>query len=172
MLTSFKKWLIIVLASFLMSEVNMAGENKPIEIPIHPVLLEIKTKQGVVSYSVEIASTPSQTRAGLMYRTDFPKNHAMLFKNQIGDQLKDKQKFFMWMANTPLPLDMIFLNNEGIIVSIIENTSPFSTDIISSEVPAIFALEVNAGEVFEKKIEKGQHVIHPAICGECKGNKI
>lgn len=167
MLKSFKRGAIVILASFLMSEMNMAVANKPLEIPIRPVLLEIETKQSVISYSVEIALTPSQARAGLMYRNDFPKNHAMLFKNQ----LKDKQKFFMWMANTPLPLDMIFLNDEGIIVSIVENTSPFSTDIISSEVPAIFALEINAGEVSEKRIEKGQYVIHPAICGECKGNK-
>lgn len=76
----------------------------------------------------------------------------------------------MWMANTPLSLDMIFLNSEGDIVSIFEKLSPFSTEIISSKMPATFAIEVNAGEVFEKKIQKGQRVIHPAICGKCESN--
>lgn len=67
----------------------------------------------------------------------------------------------MWMANTPLPLDMIFLNAEGIIVSIVERTSPFSTDIISSGVPATFALEVNAGEVSEKQIKRDNVLFIP-----------
>lgn len=153
-----------------MLEVRIVVAKTPIEIPVHPVPLEIHTKQGTISYKVEIAFTPSQAAAGLMYRTDFPRDRAMLFKRQKNYQAGDKQKFFMWMANTPLPLDMIFLNSEGIIVSIIENTSPFSTNIISSGVPAAFALEINAGEVSEKQIQKGQRVIHPVLCGKCIKN--
>ncbi|GAA5106913.1 DUF192 domain-containing protein [Bartonella jaculi] len=171
MLKLFEKGGIIALALFFILEVTVAVANKPLELPVHPIPLEIQTKQGAISYKVEIAFTPSQAKAGLMYRTDFPRDRAMLFRHQGSDQLKDTQKFFMWMANTPLPLDMIFLNAEGVIVSIVESTSPFSTDTISSGVPATFALEVNAGEVAEKKLEKGQRVLHPAICGECKGNK-
>nr|WP_210302649.1 DUF192 domain-containing protein [Bartonella callosciuri] len=171
-LKPFKRGRIVILALFFMLIVSIAVAKKPIEIPVHPVPLEIQTKKGVFFYNVEIAFTPSQAAAGLMYRTDFPRDRAMLFRNQISNRLKDKQKFFMWMANTPLPLDMIFLNAEGIIVSIVENTSPFSTDTISSEVPATFALEVNAGEVSEKQIKKGQRVIHPALYGECESNKM
>ncbi|MGF7157708.1 DUF192 domain-containing protein [Bartonella heixiaziensis] len=171
MLKLFQKGRIIALALFFMLEVTVAVAKKPLELPVHPIPLEIQTKQGTISYKVELAFTPSQAKAGLMYRTDFPRDRAMLFRHQGSTQLKDKQKFFMWMANTPLPLDMIFLNAEGIIVSIIEKTSPFSTDTISSEVPATFALEVNAGEVSEKKIQKGQRVLHPAICGKCEGNE-
>lgn len=169
MLKPFKRGCVVVLALFYVLKVSIALAREPMEFPIHPVPLKIQTKQDTFSYRVEIAFTESQAAAGLMYRTDFPRNHAMLFRQQESKQLKDKQKFFMWMANTPLPLDMIFLNAEGIIVSIVEKTSPFSTDIISSGVPATFALEVNAGEVSEKQIEKGQRVIHPAICGKCEG---
>ncbi|GAA4664075.1 DUF192 domain-containing protein [Bartonella pachyuromydis] len=170
MLKPFRKKHIIVWMLFFVLEINMAVAKKPIELPVHPTPLEIQTKQGVISYKVEIAFTPSQASAGLMYRTDFPCDRVMLFKQQGSEQLKDKQKFFMWMANTPLPLDMIFLNAEGIIVSIVENTTPFSTDTISSEVPATFALEVNAGEVSEKQIKRGQRVRHPAICGKCESD--
>ncbi|WP_375665582.1 DUF192 domain-containing protein [Bartonella sp. TT121SHDZB] len=167
MLKPFKKGHIVLLVIFFMLEVHAVVAKKPIEIPVHPIPLEIHTKQGTVSYKVEIAFTPSQAAAGLMYRTDFPCDRAMLFKQPKSYQSGDEQKFFMWMANTPLPLDMIFLNSEGIIVSIIENTSPFSTSTISSGVPAAFALEINAGEVSKKKIQKGQRVIHPVLCGKC-----
>ncbi|AGF75808.1 DUF192 domain-containing protein [Bartonella vinsonii] len=172
MLKPFKRGHIVVLALFLMLwEVNVVAAKQPIEIPIDPVPLEIQTKQDVVSYRVEIAFTQSQAAAGLMYRTHFPHDRAMLFKQQGNEQLKDKEEFFMWMANTPLPLDMIFLNAEGVIVSIVEKTPPFSKDIISSGVPATFALELNAGEVSEKQIRQGQRVIHPTICGKCEGDK-
>ncbi|EJF75094.1 DUF192 domain-containing protein [Bartonella alsatica] len=172
MLKPFRKGRSVVLTLVFMLEVNIAVARKPVEFPIHPVPLKIQTKQGMISYRVEIAFTQSQAAAGLMYRTDFPRDRAMLFRQQESKQLKEKdtQEFFMWMANTPLPLDMIFLNAEGIIVSIVEKTSPFSTDTISSGVPATFALEVNAGEISEKQIEKGQRVFHPAICGKCEGD--
>lgn len=170
-LNFFIRGCIIALALFFMWVLTLAVAKKPLELPVDLVPLKIQTEEGAIFYKVEIAFTPSQAKAGLMYRTDFPRDRAMLFRQQGSNELKDKQKFFMWMANTPLPLDMIFLNAEGIIVSIVEKTSPFSTDTISSEVPATFALEVNAGEVSEKKIQKGQRVIHPALCGECKGNE-
>ncbi|WP_019218602.1 DUF192 domain-containing protein [Bartonella florencae] len=167
MLKLFRRGIIIILALFCILEVSVAVAKKPMEIPVHPVPLKIQTKQGVISYRVEIAFTPSQAAAGLMYRTNFPRDRAMIFRNQASN---DEQKMFMWMANTPLPLDMIFLNAEGIIVSIVEKTSPFSTDVISSRVPATFVIEVNAGEVSEKKIEKGQRFLHPEICGKCESD--
>ncbi|WP_455475380.1 DUF192 domain-containing protein [Bartonella sp. B17] len=167
MLELFKKGSIILLVLFFTIIAGVAVIKKPMKIPIHPVPLVIETKKGVISYQVELAFTSSQSEAGLMYRTDFPRDRAMLFKNQVSNQ----QEIFMWMANTPLPLDMIFLDAEGIIVSVVENTSPFSMDIISSKVPAVFTIEVNAGEVSEKQIQKGQRVIHPAICGACESNK-
>ncbi|CDO46922.1 hypothetical protein BM1374165_00914 [Bartonella henselae] len=171
MLIFFKRGRTVLLAVSFILAISSAIAKKLLELPVDPIPLEIQTKQGTISYKVEIAFTQSQGVAGLMYRTDFPRGRAMLFRQHGSRELKDKQQFFMWMANTPLPLDMIFLNAEGIIVSIVERTSPFSTDIISSEVPATFALEVNAGEVSEKQIKKGQRVIHPAICGKCDGDK-
>ncbi|WP_455466965.1 DUF192 domain-containing protein [Bartonella sp. B39] len=171
MLKPFERRRIVVLVLFFLLKISVVIAKQPIEIPVHPIPLEIQTNQGKISYKVEIAFTQSQAAAGLMYRTHFPRDRAMLFRKQESKQLKDKQEFFMWMANTPLPLDMIFLNAEGVIVSIIEKTSPFSTNIISSGVPATFALELNAGEVSKKQIQKGQRVIHPTICGKCEGNK-
>ncbi|KEG16869.1 hypothetical protein H705_00757 [Bartonella bacilliformis Cond044] len=165
MLKFFKKIVFLIFSVFFCIEINTALAQNPIQISIDLIPLKIKTEQGIISYEVELAFSPVQSKAGLMYRTDFPRDRAMLFKN-----LMNNEQIFMWMANTPLSLDMIFLNSEGDIVSIFEKLSPFSTEIISSKMPATFAIEVNAGEVFEKKIQKGQRVIHPAICGKCESN--
>lgn len=171
MLKFCRKGHIIAFVLFFMLGLNLVLAKKPIELPIDPIPLEIQTKKGTFFYKVELAFTPSQAKAGLMYRTNFPRDRAMLFRQQASDKVKNKQKMFMWMANTPLPLDIIFLNSEGVVVSIVENTSPFSTDAISSGVPADFALEINAGEVFEKQIQKGQRIIHPALCRKCRGSE-
>ncbi|WP_332061072.1 DUF192 domain-containing protein [Bartonella sp. CB74] len=171
MLEFFRREKIIQLVLFFMFETSSTIAQKSIEISVDPIPLEIQTEHDSVYYRVEIASTPSQLAAGLMYRTNFPRDRAMLFKDQFTNKLKDKREILMWMANTPLSLDMIFLNADGVIVSIVEKTIPFSTGTISSGVPATFVIEVNAGEVSEKKIQKGQRVIHPAICGECESNK-
>ncbi|AQX28032.1 MULTISPECIES: DUF192 domain-containing protein [unclassified Bartonella] len=106
-----------------------------------------------------------------MYRTHFPRNRAMLFKNFLNNIPDGEQKMFMWIAHTFLALDIIFLDSKGGIVSIIENTLPFSKNIISSKVSAAFAIELNAGEVADKKIQKGQCVIHPVIYEKYEGNK-
>lgn len=139
-----------------------AAAKQPMHLPVDEFALTIMTQTGKVAYDVEIAQTREQSEKGLMYRTDFPKNRAMLFI------FADEHIITMWMANTPLPLDMIFLNEKGIIVSVAKNTTPYSTKIVSSHEPAAFTIELNAGEVEKNAIGIGQRVIHPVICGECK----
>lgn len=139
-----------------------AYAQEPMLLPVDAQPLTIKTGLGQITYDVEIAVTPEQTEAGLMFRKNFPENRAMLFK------FASERVVSMWMANTPLPLDMLFLDKNGKIVAIIEHAHPYSTRIISSHVPASFTIEINAGQVAVKKIQKGQRIIHPAICGECK----
>lgn len=148
---------------FLMSAmVGRAYCEEPMRLPVDATQLVIITATGKVSYDVEVAKTPEQNEAGLMYRTDLPSDRAMLFV------FPEKQIVTMWMANTPLPLDMIFLDDRGVIVSITENTIPYSTKIVSSHVFAKFTIEVNAGEVQKNRIKIGDRVFHPAICGACK----
>lgn len=142
--------------------VGSAFAQQPMHFSVDSIPLVIKTSTGKVSYNVEIAKTPEQSEAGLMYRTDFPENRAMLFI------FPEKRIVTMWMANTPLPLDMVFLDEKGVIVSIASNTTPYSTKIVSSHVPAAFTIELNAGDVQKHNIEIGEKVIHPAICGKCK----
>jgi hypothetical protein len=74
-----------------------------------------------------------------MYRQDLPKLHGMLFL------FPREQPLAFWMKNTPLSLDIIFINSARTIVSIAQNTTPFSEKPLPSDSPAQFVLEVNGG---------------------------
>ncbi len=83
---------------------------------------------------------------------ELPDNSGMLF---IFDN--DQSRSF-WMANTPLPLDIIFVNSEFEIVRIHRNTQPYSQESIQSEAPARFVVEVNAGYTLEHDIREGMSI--------------
>nr|WP_304189275.1 DUF192 domain-containing protein [Rhodothermus marinus]MBO2492733.1 DUF192 domain-containing protein [Rhodothermus marinus] len=93
----------------------------------------------LVTIAIEIAETDSARQRGLMDRTHLPERSGMLF---IFER-EELQGF--WMANTPLSLDIIFVNGDSQIVSIAKYTRPYSTETISSRYPARFVVEVPAG---------------------------
>jgi uncharacterized protein len=99
----------------------------------------VTTATGPHSFTVEMALTPEQMSRGLMFRRDMAPDEGMLF-----DFGRD-QVITMWMENTILSLDMIFLSADGRVLHIAERTTPFSRDIVSSTVPARAVLEVIAG---------------------------
>src|SRR5712691_13235695 len=89
-------------------------------------ILEIASKTGVHVFSVELAVTDEERARGLMFRKELPDGKGMLF-----DFGRD-QEVAMWMQNTLMPLDMLFITAGGRIVRIAENTEPMSTRIIPS----------------------------------------
>ena len=91
--------------------------------------LEIVTKSGVQVFSVEMATTEEEKTTGLMYRKELPDGKGMLF------DFSPEQQVSMWMKNTYISLDMIFIRADGRILRIAENTEPQSTRIISSGGP-------------------------------------
>src|SRR3979490_1729025 len=101
--------------------------------------LEIVTKSGVQVFSVEMATTEQEKETGLMYRKELPDGRGMLF------DFSPEQQISMWMKNTYIPLDMIFIRADGRILRIAENTEPQSTRIIPSGGLAKGVLEVIAG---------------------------
>ena len=113
----------------------------------------ITTKDGrTVSFGVEIADTPSKREMGLQYRRDLAADRGMIFLFPAESQ----QSF--WMKNTPLPLDMIFINRERKIVGIVEQTVPFSLDPRSVTAPSQFVLEINGGLAKRHAIKAGDAV--------------
>jgi uncharacterized membrane protein (UPF0127 family) len=122
--------------------------------------LEIATSGGTRSFSVELARTGPALDRGLMYRRSLPRGQGMLF------DFGSEQRITMWMKNTYVPLDMIFIGADGRIRRIAANTKPLSRSLISSGEPARFVLEVNAGAARKQGIAVGDRVSHPAIGGK------
>jgi uncharacterized membrane protein (UPF0127 family) len=117
--------------------------------------LEIATKSGVQVFSVEMATTEEEKTTGLMYRKELADGKGMLF------DFSPEQQISMWMKNTYIPLDMIFIRADGRILRIAENTEPMSTKIISSGGLAKGVLEVIAGTAQKYGIRPGDRVAHP-----------
>ncbi|MGY3615086.1 DUF192 domain-containing protein [Bradyrhizobium sp. USDA 10063] len=122
--------------------------------------LEIVTKNGVHVFSVELATTEEEKTTGLMYRKELPDGKGMLF------DFSPEQQVSMWMKNTYVSLDMIFIRADGRILRIAENTEPLSTKIISSGGLAKGVLEVVAGTAQKYGIKPGDRVAHPLFNGK------
>jgi uncharacterized protein len=121
--------------------------------------LEIVTKTGVHVFSVEMATTEEEKTTGLMYRKELPEGKGMLF------DFSPEQQVSMWMKNTYIPLDMIFIRADGRILRIAENTEPLSTKIIPSRGLAKGVLEVIGGTAQKYGIAPGDRVAHPLFNG-------
>ncbi len=110
-----------------------------------------------IGFVVEIADTPSKREMGLQYRRDLATDRGMIFLFPA----ESVQSF--WMKNTPLPLDMIFINRERKIVGIVEQTVPFSLDPRSVSAPSQFVLEINGGLSKRHGIKAGDSVRFESI---------
>jgi hypothetical protein len=121
--------------------------------------LEIVTKSGVQVFSVEMATTDEEKTTGLMYRKELADGKGMLF------DFSPEQQVSMWMKNTYISLDMIFIRADGRILRIAENTEPLSTRIIPSNGLAKAVLEVPAGTAQRYGIAAGDRVAHALFNG-------
>jgi uncharacterized membrane protein (UPF0127 family) len=122
-------------------------------------VLEISSKTGVHSFSVEVVDNDADRAKGLMYRTSLPEGTGMLFDFQR------EQEVAFWMQNTYIPLDMIFIRADGRILRIAENTEPMSTRQIPSNGRVKGVLEVIAGTARKLGIAPGDRVAHPIFSG-------
>jgi uncharacterized protein len=122
--------------------------------------LEIVTKQGVHVFTVELATNDAERQQGLMFRKELPEGRGMLF------DFKRDQDVSMWMRNTLIPLDMLFINADGSIRRIAENTEPLSERTIPSGGPVRGVLEVIGGTAKKFGIVPGDKVAHPVFSGK------
>jgi uncharacterized membrane protein (UPF0127 family) len=141
---------------FFLFACNKVQETKNTDIQRTPVAL----KQGIVKFIdrensviseviVEIAEDEYSRAKGLMDRRHLPENQGMLFVFE-----KEKYQYF-WMKNTPISLDIIYVNQKEEIVSISKYTQPYSTRSYPSTGPAIYVVETNAGYCDRYGIEAG-----------------
>ncbi|RDI59785.1 DUF192 domain-containing protein [Microvirga subterranea] len=107
------------------------------------------------SFQVEVARNEADRAQGLMFRRTMPADRGMLF------DFGRVEPVAMWMQNTYLPLDMLFIRPDGTIARIAANTEPLSTRTIPSGEPVLAVLELNAGTAARLGIKAGDRIEHP-----------
>ena len=115
--------------------------------------LQVVTRHGAFAFQVEIAATPRQQNVGLMFRPPMAANRGMLF------EFGSPQQVSFWMKNCPHPIDMLFIQADGTILSI-ANAQPNSETPIGSGGPITAVLEIRGGRAAEINAEPGDTVRH------------
>jgi uncharacterized protein len=117
--------------------------------------LTIETADGPRKFTVEVATAPAQMEQGLMFRQSLAPDAGMIF------DFKAPQPAMMWMKNTLIPLDMLFVDAQGRIVHIHERAVPGSLETIGSGAPVRAVVELNGGTVARLGIRLGDRVEFP-----------
>lgn len=151
-----RQWLLpallfLIVASALHRLTFAAGIPDDMEVST----LELVTRDGAEhAFLVHVARSPEQRARGLMHVTEMDPRQGMLFDSGV------EQKAGMWMRNTPLSLDMLFVRADGTISSIQRETEPFSRTPILSTEPVRAVLEVLGGTCERLGVEPGDTVRH------------
>ena len=122
--------------------------------------LTVVTSTGEHRFMVEIADDDAERQRGLMERPPLADDRGMLF------QFPDVAERGFWMHNTPSPLDIIYIDPRGRIVSIARNATPNSDAVIPSNGPASGVLEIRGGRAAEIGAQPGDLVRHPFFATE------
>ncbi len=130
---------------------NYEFNSNPKNYNVKLQILNQKNQQ-FTEFNTAIADNNYKQRTGLMFLESLPKKQAMLFL------FEESHIINMWMKNTKIPLDMLFIDKNNIIVDIVENTSPYSLEIISAKKSANKVLEINAGLSESLKIKVGYQI--------------
>ena len=119
--------------------------------------LEIAVGKRKLVFETWVADTPQRQAQGLMFVRSLPAQRGMLFVHESPKPIS------MWMKNTYIALDMVFIDGMGRIQQIVANTTPHSLDVIRSNEPALAVLEIAGGEAERLGLKPGQTVRHPAL---------
>lgn len=117
--------------------------------------LEVESSGRTHRFVVEVARTPDEQAQGLMYRRSLGPNEGMIFP------FPSPRPASFWMRDTLIPLDMIFVREDGTIARIAANTVPLSEETVSSGEPVAAVLEIRGGRAAELGIRAGDRVLWP-----------
>jgi len=117
--------------------------------------LEVLTGAGKRSFAIDVADTPERQELGLMDIRMLPAGLGMLFP------VEPVRSMQMWMKNTYIPLDMLFIDDSGRIACVRERTTPLSLAIVDCPQPSRFVLEIAGGEARRLGIRTGDKVAYP-----------
>jgi uncharacterized membrane protein (UPF0127 family) len=151
MAAPLRAFLALVLLCF--AATIATAQPAPVPGTLEP--LTIVTAKSRHAFLVEVARTDADRAQGLMYRRMLAPDQGMLFDFARTDIVT------MWMQNTYISLDMIFIRADGTIARIAQDTEPLSTRTISSGEPVLSVLEVAAGTTRRLGIKPGDKVENP-----------
>lgn len=152
-----KRGFAVTLITIWFTIVSTVGFAQPSPDPnaAFPVeFLEIKTGNGTFKFSAEIADDSDERSRGLMFRETMLPTHGMLF------DFGETTPIMMWMKNTPMSLDMVFIRENGTVARVASDTVPFSQTIVSSGEPVSHVLELKAGMAKQIGLKAEDKVIH------------
>lgn len=121
---------------------------------LHQSLSIISQQGGPHIFQIELATDDEERARGLMFRREMAPDAGMLF------DFGQDRRVSMWMKNTYIPLDILFIKSDGTIVTIAQLTEPHSLKSISSRVSVRAVLELNGGTVARLGIKTGDRVSH------------
>jgi len=143
----------LLLLSLLIAMPAAAQDTSKAQAELPMEKLTVVTRDGKHhDFMVEMALTPAQQEVGLMFRPSVPADGGMLF-----DWGQPRQSN-MWMRNTVSALDMLFVNPDGTIRRVVEDTVPQSLAVIDSQGPVRATIELAAGTAKRMDIRAGDHV--------------
>jgi uncharacterized protein len=148
--------IIVTLAAMLFAFASAFAQDvqgEPMLLPVDPAPLVV---DGGSELSIEVAEDFTARQRGLMFRTEMDDDRGMLFV------FEETQPVVFWMKNTPLPLDLVFIGEDGLVKAVLPG-EPYSTDGISPGVPVRFVLEVKRGIAEKAGIADGVRLRHPRI---------
>lgn len=136
------KFIYLIFNFFLISFYTFSNEK-----------IDVSIYNKNITFNVEVAKTIEERRIGLMYRKKLLNNEGMLF-------IFPREKIIqLWMKNTYIPLDVIFISENKVIVDIKKNMEKLSETIVKSKVKSKYALEFNAGLINKLNIKIGDKVL-------------
>ncbi|MGD8976620.1 MAG: DUF192 domain-containing protein [Gammaproteobacteria bacterium] len=147
--------ILLLVTAVALHSMTLAAEM-PENLPRSTLFVE-SGDGGRHRFDVRLARTPEQLARGLMFVTEMGEMEGMLF------DFGRTRPAGMWMRNTVLPLDMVFVRADGVISNIAARTVPFSRTPILSDGPVRFVLEVHGGTCERLGIQPGDRITHPLI---------
>jgi uncharacterized membrane protein (UPF0127 family) len=145
-----RRWLLL---PFLLAIAANFSHAQLAQFPTAP--LTIVTASGPHKFTVELATTPEQMAQGLMFRQSLAPDAGMLF------DFVTPSMATMWMKNTLIPLDMLFVDAKGQTVNIHERAVPGSLETIAAAAPVRAVIELNGGTAARLGIRPGDRVVYP-----------
>ena len=158
MMRAFFVGLLLLLSFALEANAQLFRPREPLDpakaqsLPVTP--MSIKTEKGTFNLQVELCDDDRERATGMMHRSELALDKGMLF------DMKRTGTVSFWMRNTFIPLDMIFVDSDGVVKSIAQNAIPHNEAGVSSQVPVMAVLELQGGAATHYGIKPGDKITH------------